>query len=117
MIFVLAKNEPALFVLLNEQDVAGMRQGSTRFVDERQLKGETFSKVILGLFPSDVAALDAIRKAGNTVTDDMLVRPEPKAAEGVCDECGGMMPHALLNHGRCICCWRNMAVRLQAGAN
>ena len=115
MVFVLAKNEPALFVMLSESDVSGMRAGSTRFVDKRQLKGATFDHVIVSLHKSDTEALETLRTAGYRVPQ--LVNPEPVPGEGRCDACNGCIATPLLFEGRCTICWATEAKAARVARN
>lgn len=106
MIFVTAKDDRTVFIMLTEQDVNTMRSGRTVFVDERGTKGAKFSRVILSVHKNKEEAIDLIRKSGNKVDGDTLIGPDPKEAEGKCSGCEGIMPQALLLNGKCIACWK-----------
>lgn len=111
MIFVLAKNEPRLILMLAEKDVATMRKGLTVFVDQHQLKGATFNGVTLALFSNDDAAMKAIKDAGHNISAEKIVTPKPTIEEETCAECGGIMAKWMLLNDRCIVCWRQLAIR------
>lgn len=120
MIFVAARNEPAIFLMLAEKDLATMRPGRTLFVDDRQTGGMKFTKVIISLHASNEAALEALRQAGHGEALSKaghIVSPLPREGEAQCDECLGIMPAYQLNHGRCIVCWRNLAIRHMGASN
>lgn len=115
MIFVLAANEPALFVMLAESDVADMRKGLTKFADRRQIGDHTFNKITLSLHKSDTEALKCVRQAGHAVPE--LKAPGPDPGETACKECGGLMATPSLFEGVCVCCWASIAKRLGAKVN
>lgn len=110
MIFVMASNEPTLFLMLAEGDVKSMRLGHTKFVDKRMLNKYTFNKVIVSLHKTDEDALECIRQAGHRVPE--LPNPEPIANETRCLGCSGLILTASMFEGRCIVCWANMAKKL-----
>lgn len=104
MIFALAKTEPAVFLMLTEQDVNDMRSGRSKFVDSRHTGGITFNKVILSLHKNNEEALDLVKSAefapdGNRPIDD----------EKQCKGCLGLMKSYLLLDEMCIVCWKEKA--------
>jgi hypothetical protein len=116
MIFVIGKNEPALFVMLSEEDVQKMRQGNTTFVDQRQLKGARFDRVILSLHKTNQEALEILRQAGHHVPQ--LKDPEPVAGEARCNGgCNGLIKTVLMYEGCCITCWATRAKKLETQSN
>lgn len=116
MIFILDKQKPpGLILMLSEADVANMRAGRTTFVDQRQLSGAKFHRVVLSLHPSDTAALEMIRAAGHRV--DQLAVPEPGPAESRCVGCEGCIATASMFEGKCIVCWATEAKRLKTERN
>jgi hypothetical protein len=116
MIFVAAGDGETVFLMLSEQDVAGMRAGSTRFVDERQTGGLKFSRAVLSLSKSDVESLKLIRQAGHAV-DHPLVEPGPGPAESRCAGCNGLIATPLMFEGKCTVCWATLAKQLQTARN
>lgn len=116
MIFVMAANEPTVFLMLAESDVKTMREGRTTFVDQRQLQGHTFNRVVLSLHRSDTEALETIRQAGHRV--EQLAVPEPGPKERRCTGgCNGIVATKLLFEDRCAPCWAQLAKSLQTGSN
>jgi hypothetical protein len=111
MIFVTAGDGRSVMLMLSEQDVNNMRSGRTVFVDERQAKGATFSRIVLSLHKTNEVALDVIRRSGHKVPPlESLEIPTPVApAEGRCDGCQGIMDLASLHKGKCIVCWEELA--------
>ena len=120
MIFVLAEQEPALFVMLSEDDVKGMREGQTRVIAQRQLQGHQFDRLIVSLSPTDAMSLEAIKQTPSgrqAMREKGMQVAEPKPGESVCRRCKGIMePHLLLDE-RCIVCWAAIAKNLQGMAN
>jgi hypothetical protein len=118
MIFLLA-TDGSLVMMLTEADATAMRPGRTLFVDDRQLKGATFRRIMLSLHPNVEAIYADLRRAGHgdKVNGSAFVTPEAKPEEGQCDACGGLMPKYMLDHDRCIVCWQNMAIRRMGESN
>lgn len=118
MLFVFGA-DGTLMVMLTEQDVQTMRPGRTLFVDQRQLQGNRFDRFVLSLHRSTEAIHDDIRRAGHgdKLDSPAFATPEAKPEEGQCDSCGGLMPKYMIDHGRCIVCWRNMAIRRMGEGN
>ncbi len=111
MIFALGLKKPILFCMLNEQDVNDMRGGRTRFVDERQLEGKTFTGVIISLHKTNEEAVEVIRSAGYDPYSIPLVEPQPRVpVEARCVGCKGIMDAITLLDGKCPMCWREMAL-------
>ena|ERR1700677_3876445 len=120
MIFILAEQEPVLFVMLSEDDVKGMREGTTRFVDQRALKGHQFDRVVISLSQTDAASMELIKKLPSgrqAMRDKGLQVHEPKPGESVCRRCKGIMEPQLLFEDRCIVCWAAIAKNLQSMSN
>lgn len=123
MIFALASAAPGrptdtLFLFFNEQDVVTMRQGRTLFVDQRQLKGGTFTSLVTALSKTDADSLAMIQKANGlkaAVVD--LNPPAPAAHESKCRGCGGLVATASMFEDACIVCWATEAKRRRAAAN
>lgn len=113
MIFVVAANEPAVFLMLAEKDVASMREGRTVFVDGRATGGVVFNKVLVSLHPTDQDALHMLHTAGHVVPE--LATHEPVAKEVRCAGCQGLNSVGSLFEGRCIVCWATEAKRLRTG--
>lgn len=120
MIFIQSTDE-RLFVFLTEKDIQTMRQGRTTFVDEHQLGAARFKGVIMGYANTDSDALGMLKAAGHKVDVETLtvdgkkgVVPEPKAGEGRCEGCDGIMGAGLLLGGRCIVCWSREAKKYRA---
>jgi hypothetical protein len=111
MIFVLAKNEPKIFLMLSEKDVQNLRNGHTINVDERQLKSSMFNGVILCLNRTDDDSLDLIRRAGHATGP--LATQQPYPHQMVCKDCKGNIDTVLLVEDRCFACWVVMAKKLQ----
>jgi hypothetical protein len=103
MIFATAADEPAVFLMLSEDDVVQMREGRTKFVDRRATGGATFKKVILSLHKTNDEAIALLRKYGHARGEP--VTHEPLAGEGQCVSCKGIMAPASLFEGKCIVCW------------
>lgn len=108
MIFVLS-TDGALVVMLAEKDVFSMRQGRTQFVDQRQLKGATFDRVILSLHRDDQAALEVIRRAGHGDKLGDLAPPQPTPEEARCKQCAMIVQPYMIHEGMCIVCWSSEA--------
>lgn len=111
MIFLASVEGEAMFLMLTEQDVADMRGGRTKFVDERTTTGVPFKKCILSLHKNQAEALKVIKESGQGhVIPKELVGPEPlPTVEAVCDGCKGVMSRPLLFAGKCAPCWRETA--------
>lgn len=118
MIFMLAANEPALMVFMTEKDLQNIRGGRTVFVDQRQIRGHSFKKVVIAYAKTDQAALDMIQKhAGTAIDPASIVSPEPTAKEGRCSGCNGCIAEALLFEGKCNICWAEEAKSLRRQSN
>lgn len=109
MIFALGKEKPALFLFVTDQDWNDMRGGRTKFVDERHLKGEYFTHVILGRTRTDAEAVKLLEKFQAPGDKADLSPTVPYGGEGVCDGCKGTMPLGALFAGRCAPCWKETA--------
>lgn len=118
MIFALAKKEPALFVFLTEQDVKTLRTGHTLFVDQRQLKGAMFDRVILALNKTDGATMAMLKSAKNGMNlPPMGAAPEPNPGQYRCPGCDGIKTVADLFDGKCIVCWATEAKKARIANN
>ncbi len=116
MIFVAAEtNNETIFLMLSEQDIQTMRNGSTKFIDERQTGGISFKRVVLSLSKTDTEALECIRQAGYRVPQ--LKNPEPVAGESRCKGCEGLMQTWQLFEGQCIVCWATQCKKLRVASN
>lgn len=110
MIFVSCK-DGTMVLMLAEKDIEIMRQGNTKFVDERQTGGIEFNKVVLSLHKTDEEAAALLKEAGHYVPDRKDMRAaEPRNHEARCKGCGGITDYASMLDWRCIVCWRNMAL-------
>lgn len=107
MIFLVAKNEPTMFIMLTEADVQSMREGRTQFVDQRMTKGNKFNKVILSVHPTHEDIAKIIHQAGHTIPQ--LTPPEPAPNQSVCIGCKGLIDTHTLFEGKCIVCWATEA--------
>lgn len=103
MVFVFG-TDGELFVMLCDKDLRKMRDKRTLFVDQRQLKGGTFKRIVLSLEKTDQDSLELIRLAGHRV--DQLAYPEPAPKESACMGCFGLIETATMLDGKCIACWR-----------
>jgi len=111
MIFVSGK-DGSMFLMLSEADIEIMRQGNTKFVDERQTGGVTFNKVVLSLHKTDEEAVKILRSAGHFVPNpEKLPKVEPKGEETRCKGCNCITQVVL--EGRCIVCWHTLALGRQ----
>jgi hypothetical protein len=117
VIFATAVKEPAVFIMLSEQDVKSMRDGRTLFVDERATKGATFKKVILSLHRTDQEAIKLVETAQGRPMADQLVTHEPRADDVQCTGCLAMSPYWRLFEEKCIICWATEAKKLRIGNN
>lgn len=116
MIFVLAKDQPVLFVMLTEADAQSMREGRTQFVDNRQLGNKTFNRVIISLHKNKQEILASLRQAGHYVDENLFTSVMPEeATEGRCEACDGCIAKYLLFEGKCTVCWATLAKKLQEG--
>lgn len=109
MIFIAASNEPTMMILLTDQDVADMRGGRTKFVDQRATKGFKFDKVVISVHKNQAEIEDIIRRAGHGPLLQNMPSHEPKPPEGQCEGCNGIMPEPLLLEKKCVACWRESA--------
>jgi hypothetical protein len=114
MVFVFGE-DGTLVVMLSEKDVRTLRDKHTVFVDQRQLKGGKFSRVVLSLEKTDQDSLKVIQQAGHRV--DQLASPEPAPAESVCTGCHGLIATASMLDGKCIACWRAQVKELLTRSN
>ncbi len=110
MIFVQGRDVPALFLMLTDQDINNMRGGRTVFVDQRQLQGHTFDRVIVSLHRDNEEALQMIRRSGHSVPASPVEPAPRRPVEGRCTGCQGIMDECLLLDGKCAMCWREMAL-------
>lgn len=117
MIFLLAKDLPALFLMLSEKDIGIMRPGRTLFVDQRQLGGRTFDRVILSLGKTDAENLELVQKAQPGMDMREFVSPEPARAEARCKGCEAIVEACTLFEERCIVCWATEAKKLRTARN
>jgi hypothetical protein len=100
-------NDGLIVLMLAEQDVNNMRSGRTTFVDDRQLKGKTFNKIVLSLHKTNEQALELIKKAGHNI--DNPITPMPTKTEAICKGCNGIMAVESLYKELCIICWSEEA--------
>lgn len=109
MIFVSGK-DGSMFLMLSEQDIGQLRQGNTKFVDERQTGGVPFNRVVLSLHKTDQESINILQKAGAYVPprEDMRTA-EPKAEEIRCKSCDAINNPGSLFEDRCITCWAAIA--------
>ena len=110
MLFIAAKNEPAIIMLLFEKDIKTIKEGRTIFVDERVTKGATFKEVVFGYAQDENAAKALIEQSGYD-----LVTMKQKAHEVQCQGCNGFMTAEQLLDGKCIVCWRQKVKELTLG--
>jgi hypothetical protein len=120
MIYAMA-TDGTLLVMLNEKDVSTMRQGNTTFVDERSLKGASFTRIVLSLHKTDQSALEMLKSVNPTakkaLEKGMVPEPEPNIGETRCIKCRGVMAIETLFEGKCICCWAAQAKQIEAQSN
>lgn len=109
MIFAIAKSEPAVFLMLDENDVQKMRRGHTLFVDERATKGAIFNKVILSLHKTNDAAVELLKSTFGSGTVHQPIKNEIQ-----CKGCDGIMGPEQLFEDKCIVCWANEVKNLKA---
>ena len=113
MIFVAGK-DGSMFLMLSEKDIEIMRQGNTKFVDERQTGGVPFNRVVLSLHKNDEEAVGILKKAGHYVPDQQDMRgAEPHKHESRCKGCNGITETVSMLDDICIICWRKMALGSQ----
>jgi hypothetical protein len=75
VIFLAAPDGSVLFVLLGEQDANNMRGGRTAWVDERQLGGRKYGRVVLSLHKNKEAALAYNRAAAEHFREFACLNP------------------------------------------
>lgn len=110
MIFALAKEQPALFVMLTEQDVNDMRGGRTVFVDQRHLEGKQFEIVVLSLHKSNEEAVSILKRVGGIDAHTRETPPtQPVEGEERCPGCQGVGRLGWVYDGLCLLCWREKA--------
>lgn len=131
MIFVAAKEEPTLVVLLSEQNVNDMRTGRSCFIERGQLKGHRFDKLILGLAKTDEQALAMVKatvRPGQLIPDLgalAQVRQAELSAAGKeeCPGCKAMCERGTVIAGSllsrptarmCVSCWIETARHYEA---
>ncbi len=114
MVFVFA-DDGTLCVMLCDKDLRTLRDKHTLFIDQRQLKGGKFNRIVLSLEKTDQDSLELIRQAGHRV--DQLAYPEPAPAESACLGCFGLIATASMLDGKCIACWRAQVKELLLGSN
>lgn len=112
MIFVTGQ-DGSMFLMLAEKDIEIMRQGNTKFVDERQTGGKPFTKAVLSLHKSDEEAVALLRGVGHAINPQELKKAEPRVHETFCKGCKCITEKCSLLDEYCIICWRNMAVGRQ----
>jgi hypothetical protein len=113
MIFVTGK-DGSMFLMLSEKDIEIMRQGNTKFVDERQTGGIPFNRVVLSLHKTDEEAVAILKQAGHYVPNREDMRAaSPRKNESLCKGCNGIIDNGSLMDGICIVCWRKMALGSQ----
>lgn len=109
MIFVAGK-DGSMFLMLSEQDMGQLRQGNTKFVDERQTGGVPFNRVVLSLHKTDQEAIEILQKAGHFVPQREDMRSaDPKAEQVRCKSCDAINERGSLFEDKCITCWAAMA--------
>jgi hypothetical protein len=116
MIFLTTEKggEEGVFLLLTEADLQTLRRGQTLSVDRRCQgldAGFNAKRVDLGYAPTQEKALEMIRAAGHRLGPEGMVGPKAAPDEVVCEGCSAILPYDRLNQGRCIVCWRTMAIR------
>lgn len=109
MIFLHA-GEDTMFLCLTEQDCSDMRGGRTKFVDKTATKGALFSRVILSLHKNMSEIEDMIKKAGHGKSLQGMASPTPEPEDGICQGCKGIMKEYMLLDGKCVSCWRELAL-------
>ncbi len=117
MIFAAAEKEPAMFLFLSEKDIQDMREGRTKFVDERATKGFAFQKVILAVVKTDQ---DAIALLQGHAAPEVMANPgltEKQAGEEQCPRCGAILQKGSLFECLCVVCWATEAKRLRTQSN
>jgi hypothetical protein len=117
MIFLVAANEPTLFVMLSEQDVASMRQGRTTFVDKRALGKYTFDRVVLSLSKTDNDSIALLNKAGHKVDVEKAAVHSTDPGESVCKGCAGLIKTESMFEDKCIVCWAAEAKNKRTSSN
>lgn len=114
MMYILAKDQPLIFIMLTETDVKTMRPGRTVFLDLSQQAIENFkvSKVVVSLHKDADAIKDMLRTAGHgAALIDLVSAPHAESDEDTCTDCGGINKKYLLYLGKCIVCWSKRAMQ------
>lgn len=117
MIFALAQKEPTIFLMLSHKDIQTMREGRTVFVDDRQLGGGTFNRVLVCVNKTDKDSIKMIQKHGQLPQGTSFDSVQPKANEEKCSGCDGCIAPELLFEGKCMVCWATLAKKLQVERN
>lgn len=106
MIFILAENEPTLFIMLVRDDLPDLHKGLTKFVDPRHIGDKMFNRVIVSLHKNKA---EIMKLLGAKMDGKEFVEAGAIQGESKCAGCSGTMPAHLLFEGKCICCWANQA--------
>ena len=109
MIFIAAANEPTMFLMLTDQDIADMRGGRTKYVDCTATKGVKFDKVILSVHANQAEIESIIRQSGHGKLLQGMPSPTPTVEQVVCNGCLGNMAAYMVLYGLCLACWRERA--------
>jgi hypothetical protein len=107
MIFLITKSEPTVFLMLTNQDVNDMRNGRTKFVDERMTQGLTFNKVVVSVHKHKAEIDGILKRLGHS--SQGLSDPPINTEEEKCEGCLAMVKMGSLLDGKCIACWRELA--------
>ena len=107
MIFAAAATEPTMFLFLSEEDVQSIKEGRTKFVDQRATKGFRFDKVIVAYCRTNAEAIALIERGQAAFQNIQEHRPE--ANEKPCNFCQSLIPEPQMFEGRCIVCWATLA--------
>ena len=111
MIFIAAGNEPTMVLMLTEQDCNDMRAGRTKFVNKTATKGHLFDQVVISLHKNQAEIEETLRAAGHGALLKNMPSPEPQPGDVVCASCQSILKAYLILDGKCIACWREIALR------
>jgi len=118
MIFALGQSPPALFVFVTASDVKLIQEGRTLFVDQRQLGGKTFDRVILAFSKTNQDAIDLLTRSGTyKLPEGQIEGPTPYSGEARCATCESIVQECTLFEKRCIVCWATEAKKARIGSN
>lgn len=115
MIFALAGKVPAIFVMLTEADVSGLRKGETRYVNQQHLKGAKFEEIILSLHKTDEDAIALLGQAD--MIRQHLENPGPRPGEIACPKCSASSKVEAIYEDKCVLCWAAEAKKARINRN